>query len=243
MLSQAILQSTLGHHPFVYHDSVDSTNDLAMNWLKEGASQGAVVIADEQRRGRGRLGRAWHTPKGVALALSVVLKPPTAFVGRVSVLGALCVAETCEQLGILGVGIKWPNDVQINGRKVCGILPEAVWQDGILQGVVLGMGLNVRVVFDDTLAQTAISLEDVTATPVNRAEVTAMLINRLMFWAERIGNDALFEAWKTRLNTLGQRVRVNDLEGVAIGVDGDGALLLETANGQERVIAGDIYME
>jgi BirA family biotin operon repressor/biotin-[acetyl-CoA-carboxylase] ligase len=241
MLSQETLEAVLNGRAFRFFPVTDSTNDDAIAWLSAGADAGAVVVADEQRKGRGRMGRVWHTPPGVALAVSVVLKPPPQAAARAGMLGAVAVAELCEELGAPKVTIKWPNDVQIDGRKVCGILPQAVWRNETLVGVVLGMGVNVRVRFEGELAQTAVSLEDVLARPLHRAHVLASLLARVDAWAGRMTGDALLQAWKARLSTLGQEVRVDAVQGLAVDVDSDGALLIETQDGIARVVAGDIH--
>jgi BirA family biotin operon repressor/biotin-[acetyl-CoA-carboxylase] ligase len=242
-LSHEQLQLALPNRAFRYYASVDSTNDLAMIWLKEGASGGSVVIADEQLKGRGRMGRVWHTPPKVALALSVILKPPLAHASKVSLLGGLCVAQLCESLGVEKVGIKWPNDVQIDGRKVCGVLPEAVWHNNQLLGVVLGMGVNVRVVFEGELANTAISLETVLQQRLQRAELIARLLAYVDEWAQQLGSDDFLQAWKSRLVTLGKHVTINQLSGIATDVDTDGTLWIKTDDGRlEQVIAGDVQI-
>ncbi len=229
--------------PFRYYESVASSNDVAMQWLREGASAGSAVIADEQRAGRGRKGRIWYTPPGVALAVSVILRPAPEHASRVSMLGALCVAELCEHLTIANVGIKWPNDVQISGRKVSGVLPEAAWENGHLQGVVLGMGVNVRVNFSDDIAHTAINLEEAAGRSLDRVQCLAYLLNRVAAWQTRLSSDDLFEAWRSRSNTIGQRVRVDNSEGIAQGIDREGALLLEKSDGtMQRVLAGDVSL-
>ncbi len=242
-LNQTTLQARLAARPFQFFVIIDSTNDIAMRWLNDGAEAGSVVIADEQLKGRGRMGRTWHTPPGVAIAMSVILKPPVEFANRVSMLGALVVAELCEGVGAKNVGIKYPNDVQIDGRKVCGVLPEASWEHHQLQGVVLGMGVNVRVQFDEQLAQTATNLETAARRDLNRVELIAYLLTRIDTWAATIHTMDFFSAWKNRLNTIGQRVTIGDISGVAEDVDSSGVLLVRTANNQlERVIAGDVLL-
>jgi BirA family biotin operon repressor/biotin-[acetyl-CoA-carboxylase] ligase len=227
-----------------YFDQIASTNDAAYDWLRTGAPDGVVVIADEQLHGRGRNGRAWHTPPGVALAVSVVLHPDAADLPRLSMLGALAMAELAEALGAYPVGIKWPNDVQINGLKVSGVLPEARWQGDQLLGVVLGMGVNVRVDFAGTeLADKAISLETAVRSKLDRTKLVVMLMERVDYWFNRLGSDALFEAWKRRLNMLGQVVQVNDIHGIAEAVNEQGALLVRDHQGQlQRIVAGDIAL-
>jgi len=149
----------------------------------------------------------------------------------------------CEKLGIGQVGIKWPNDVQIAGRKVSGVLPEAAWQDGVLLGVVLGMGVNVRVPFDAELAQTAINIEAALGHPCDRADLLRLLLGYVDDWAARITSPDLLAAWRSRLTTLGQPVTVGDVSGMAEAVDDDGALLVRTGAGDvQRIIAGDVML-
>lgn len=242
-LSEASLRARLGQRPLRYFDSVASTNDIALDWIRQDAPAGAVVIADEQRSGRGRKGRVWYTPSGVALAVSIVLKPPVTALNRVSMLGALAVAELCQQVGLAQVGIKWPNDVQVAGKKVSGILPEACWEKATLRGVVLGIGVNVRVPFEGDLVQTAISIEPALGYPVNRADLLAHLLARVDDWAQHITDPALFVAWERQLTTVGHRVVVDGIDGQAQGVDASGALLIKTADGSiQRVLAGDVSL-
>lgn len=247
-LSQSALASVLKDRAFQYYDAVDSTNDLAQAWLREGAQPGAVVIADEQLKGRGRKGRIWHTPPGVALAVSVVLRPPQTALHQVSMLGALAVSDLLTETGVTDVGIKWPNDVQLNGRKVCGILPEAVWHGEQLLGVVLGMGVNVRVDFTGTdLETTAISIEPALGKTFDRAELIARLLAHVDHWALLFGSDVLFNAWCGRLNMLGKPVRIVEentaTSGIAESVDADGVLLLRLLDGStRRIIAGDVLL-
>ena len=229
--------------PFRYFESVDSTNDIAMEWLREGAESGSVVLADEQRRGKGRKERVWYTPAGVALAVSVILKPPPDYAHRITMIGALAVYDLCASVGVQNLGIKWANDVQINGKKVAGILPEAAWENGQLLGVVLGMGVNVRVKFEDELAQTATSIENEIDQSLDRLELVATLLERVDYWMSRIDTDKVFNTWKARLNTIGRQVEVDGIIGEAQDVDASGALLIKVADGSiKRVMAGDVSL-
>lgn len=246
MLTQEQLAAALGDRPFRFFLSIGSTNDSALEWLRTGAPTGAIVLADEQTRGRGRLARGWVTPPGSALAVSIILYPPADSLTRLSLLGALAVAEALEEIGTSDVGIKWPNDVQIDRRKACGVLPEAAWDGDHLLGVVLGIGVNVAVDFSGTeLAETAISLDAVLGHPVDRLDLLTRLLARIDHWAARLTDPALYDAWRGRLNMLGEAVRVIEIgdrvtEGVAESVDADGALRIRTADGAlRRMIVGD----
>lgn len=234
--------------PVRFYEQVDSTNDLALAWLYEGAISGSAVIADEQLRGRGRKGRIWHTPPGVALALSIILHPPDDVLHQISVLGAVAIAELAAHVGLDTVAIKWPNDVQVDGRKVSGVLPEVAWDGDQLRGVALGMGVNVRVDFSGgPLENTAISLETALNHRLERFELVTYLLERVDYWSAHLGSVALIDAWKSRLNTIGQSVSIEMpagiISGTAQAVDEQGALLVRDQGGKiHRVVAGDIAL-
>lgn len=230
-----------------FYETVESSNDLAIEWLRSGAAAGSAIIADEQRKGRGRKGRVWYTPPGVALAVSVILKPDPAFASRSSIVGALAVSDLCTHVGLAHVGVKWPNDVQVGGKKISGVLPEAVWEGERLLGVVLGIGVNVRNEFDEELAQIATSIEAASGQSVKRLELLGVLLGRVDHWAERMGRDELVTVWKSRLNTLGRDVTVEEgsrrIVGQAVDAAPDGALLIRVADGSiQRVLAGDLTL-
>ena len=129
-----------------YCELVGSTNDFALAWGEAGAADGSLVVADEQTAGRGRLDRRWFTPPGAALAFSLVLRPNPAeltCVARFSPLGALAVQQALAVNLNLPAEIKWPNDVLVGRRKVCGILAESTWQGETLTALVLGIGVNI----------------------------------------------------------------------------------------------------
>lgn len=240
-LSAGILQQKLAQ-PFRYYPRVASTNDLAKSWLLDGAPDGAVVIADEQARGRGRSGRVWQTPPGAALALSIVLHPPPAQVAHVNMIGALSVHDLAAKVGCEDIGIKWPNDIQVGGKKISGVLVENVWMPDRLRGAVLGIGVNVRVDFSQTdLRDTAASLEDFAERRLERAELIRILLERVAYWYQLIESDALYETWRSRLNMLGRAVFVDGISGRSLDVRPDGALLIEDRHGAvHKVVAGDL---
>ncbi len=241
-LSDSLLATALAGRPFRYFASLGSTNDEATQWLKQGGAPGSVVIADQQGKGRGRLGRSWYAPAGTALMFSCLLRPEASELSYISMMGALVVCEAAEWLGAK-VSLKWPNDVQVEGRKLCGVLPEATWQGSELAGVVLGVGINIRIDFTATpLAETAISLETVVGA-VDRTALLARLLERLDFWSVRLASNELFNAWHSRLNMIGRRVSINHMQGIAEAVDRKGALyLLDDAGALHRVVAGDIAL-
>lgn len=243
------LQQTLAGRPFRFYESVGSTNDMAIAWLRQDGPTGAVVIADEQTQGRGRLQRAWQTPPHSAVAMSVLLHPPAPQLPLVMMLGGWAVAKALDNWGVADVAIKWPNDVQIAAKKVCGVLPEVVWEGNRLLGVVLGIGINVRVDFKGTpLADTAISLESVLSRPIERAQLIRDVLaqvdsgyNTLIYAPQQLVN-----GWRARLNMIGKDVEIRlgagqRIAGRVVAVDDEGALQLQRADGViQRVLFGDV---
>ncbi|MFQ3566474.1 MAG: biotin--[acetyl-CoA-carboxylase] ligase [Aggregatilineales bacterium] len=232
-----------------WHEQVTSTNDLGIAWLRDQLNpppDGAVIIANVQTRGRGRFGRSWYAPPGSALLFTYLLRPPAKYLARAGMLGALAVCEALEALGAHDLTVKWPNDVHLGGRKICGVLPEACWQADHLLGVALGIGINVRVHFvDPALAVRAASLEPALKRAVDRNELLAAVLERLDHWRARLQDPALFSAWRARLNVFGRAVTVDMsgsvLSGTAEAVEETGALLLRLEDGKlERVVAGDL---
>jgi BirA family biotin operon repressor/biotin-[acetyl-CoA-carboxylase] ligase len=242
------VRAALFPRPVQFFERVDSTNDIALDWLRQGAPAGAVVIADEQVKGRGRLGRHWYTPPGTALILSIILRPGRHQIPHLTMLGALAICEMLEQLGAEDVGIKWPNDVHLNGRKVSGVLTEVIWKGNEVEGAVLGMGINVRIDFGGTeLADTAISIEPALGKPISRLDLLVSLLTHLDSWTPGLGTNDLYQAWRMRLTTIGQNVTVDGSEGHVHGltedVDEDGSLLVRDADDRlHRVIADDIVL-
>ncbi len=198
------------------------------------------MIANTQTQGRGRQGHGWLTPAGTALAVSVILKPQAESLMRLSMLGALAVLDLVRQVGVDDVGIKWPNDVLVQGRKVAGVLPEAEWDGQRLVGAVLGIGVNVRVDFQGA-PFAAINLEEAARRSLKRADLLKTLLARVDFWYARLNSPQLFETWQAGLLTLGQAVRVGEVAGMAESVDAQGALLLRDDGGAlRRIVAGDL---
>lgn len=230
---------------------VESTNDEAAACARAGAPAGAVVVADEQTRGRGRLGRRWHSPAGASLYLSAVLRPPLAphRVPPLTLAAGVAVAEALVQLDV-AAALKWPNDVLVDGKKIAGILTEMSADLDRVHHVVIGIGVNLNVrAFPDELAAiaTSVALARGGAT-VARAEFAAALCARLEHWHDRFVADGaapVVAAWRQHARFFGKRVQVTAgrerMEGVAEDLDEDGALRLRLDDGRViRVVAGEI---
>lgn len=242
----AIVPLRLGH-PFLYFPAIGSTNTYAAELAREGAAEGTLVTTDDQTAGRGRIGRVWRSLPGQQLAVSLILRPSFA-PHLLMMASALAVAEAIEEVAGVGVAIKWPNDVRIAGRKVCGILIETSAEFAI---VGIGINVNGTLADDAELATRATTLAEAAGRPIAREALLVALLLRLdTLYAElQAGGDAagrtVRERWRARLETLGQVVRIQQgeqaVEGVAQDVNGDGALLLRGADGSLRTVTwGDV---
>ncbi len=228
----------------------DSTNRVALELARAGAPEGVVVVADHQTAGRGRLGRSWVAPPGSSLLLSVLLRPALApgQLQLVTLAVALAAADACERVAGVVPSLKWPNDLMAGDRKLAGILAEAVWEGDRLDGLVVGLGLNVEWPADmpAEVADAAVALNQLAGRSVDREEVLAALLDALELWYERLPGGVLDE-YRHRCATLDQDVRVDlgggrePLVGRAVDLSGDGHLLVAVAEGGvHEVAAGDV---
>ncbi|MBI4926474.1 MAG: biotin--[acetyl-CoA-carboxylase] ligase [Anaerolineae bacterium] len=233
--------------------SVGSTNDVALAWAEEDAPDWAVVAADHQSSGRGRLQRRWVTEPGSALAFSVIFRPTPQEIpniGLFSPLGGLGVARALESFALRPL-IKWPNDVLLDGRKVCGILAEAVWQGPTLRALVLGVGVNVApksVPPDDEVQFPATCVETVLGRSVYRADLMRRIMDQLKRLRPILGTQQFMRDWEKRLAFKGQRVRVSPpgaepIWGELVGLTPTGGLHVELDDGKELTVdAGDVSL-
>jgi BirA family biotin operon repressor/biotin-[acetyl-CoA-carboxylase] ligase len=229
-------------------EEVDSTQTELARLAAGGAVEGTVVAARHQRSGRGRRGRGWWDTPGDSLLVSVLLRPPvaTAQAPQLSLVGALAVTDALRTDAGVEARIRWPNDVVLGSRKVCGVLPEAVSSgDGPVQHVILGIGLNVnQESFPPDLSEHATSLRLATGRRHDPARLLEALLDALdrRYWAWRAGGlVALREECRERSSTLGRPVTLPDgASGTAVDLDADGALLVRTDDGAlRRVVSGE----
>lgn len=223
--------------PLRVRAEIPSTQDEARSWAHQGAPHGAVVIADAQGRGRGRLGRPWVSPPGAGVWLTVVLRPelPTSAVPLITLAAAVAVAAAAGP----AFAIKWPNDVLgPSGGKVAGILAER--DVGADPFVVLGVGVNVAAAPAGVPGASCLAEE---GGPTDRAALAADLVVGLLEATRALATDpsGVLDRWRARSATLGTRVRVGDVVGRAVQLDPDGALVLERDDGTlHRIRAGDV---
>jgi BirA family biotin operon repressor/biotin-[acetyl-CoA-carboxylase] ligase len=239
---------TTGWLSVQHHAVLGSTNDEAKRLADAGCPHGTVVWADEQTAGHGRYGRVWQSPAG-NLLFSVVLRPQVRAL-RAAELGFLCAVVVADCVAELlprgdGVGLKWPNDVQVDGAKVAGLLPEAESSGEALAWVVLGVGLNLaHAPVGTPYPATCLRLHGATATP---EQALWAFLRHLAGWLPRWKHEgfvAVRDAWLARALGLGGEVVVNlgdrQQRGIFRGLDSDGAMILGTAQGDRRITAGDV---
>ena len=234
-------------------DSLPSTNDLARELAEQGAAEGVAVLAREQTRGRGRRGRAWVSPRGEGLYLSVILRP-TVEPARATVItlaAAIAVAETLAFDYAVAADIKWPNDVHARGRKVCGILVESAIEKSKVDYAVLGVGVNLgQREFPAELREVATSVLIEGGRRVTPDEFAALLLARLEAWyrialREPATIIAQWQALSSYAEGCAVRVENGDgaIEGVTRGLAPSGALVVETADGhRHEVFAGEVRL-
>jgi BirA family biotin operon repressor/biotin-[acetyl-CoA-carboxylase] ligase len=227
-----------------------STNDDARVLARAGAAEGSVALASRQNAGRGRLGRTWDSPEGGAY-LSAVLRPAVspAEVAPLALAVALGIAEGLELLGVKPE-VKWPNDVLIDGGKVAGVLLEMAAEADRVDWVVVGVGVNIRrpTGAQDGAPKASYLRDSIdTTVPVVVATVLDGIASAYVRWLDG-GFRVLHSAYESRLALLGAPVRVSGLsgavlaEGMVLGVDVDGRLLVESEHGVAAVVAGEVTL-
>jgi BirA family biotin operon repressor/biotin-[acetyl-CoA-carboxylase] ligase len=237
--------------PVHHFETLDSTNDLAKDLAARGAPEGAVVVAETQTGGRGRLGRDWDSPPGVGLYVSLVLRPmlPPMELPQITLTTAVAVVRAVRRVAGLAPGIKWPNDLLFHGKKLGGILTEMETESDRIRHVVVGLGLNVNNPgFPPELAATATSLALTAGGTFSRVQLLKAWLEEFEALYDRFldqGFAEILEEWKGFTVTLGTPVTVRqgprEISGLATDVAPDGALLLRTDSGEiVRVTSGEI---
>lgn len=246
------LETAWAGRPIRYFEEITSTNQYAKKIAEEGAPEGTLVIADLQTQGKGRSGRTWSTPQGTAVAMTLILRPklPPFRVSMVTLVMGLAVAKTCRQLYDLPVQIKWPNDVVIKGKKLCGILTELSTELTAVNYVVIGTGINVNIrEFPEELQQMATSLCLELGKECTRAELIAQCMKQFEALYEQFLQTGdlslLMEEYNELLVNRNRQVRVlepgHEYQGEALGINKDGELLVKNEEGAIiAVYAGEV---
>jgi len=225
-------------------DTVDSTQSVAFALAERGAADRTVVVADQQLAGRGRRGRTWRAPAGTSLLASIVVRPrlPQSLLSTLSLTTAVAVAEALRRVAKVDARLKWPNDVLVAGKKVAGILLESRMSGGSSVVTIIGVGINLgQREFPPDLAEGATSIALETGQAPSRESVLAALLEEFDAWRARLegeGFGPVREAWRRLSDTLGRRVTVDTVTGLAADLDTDGALLIDVAGTLTRVLDG-----
>lgn len=242
----------LGQKEIHYFTELDSTNNEAKKQANLGCLEGTIVLSEEQNNGRGRLARGWFSPANKGIWLSIVLRPPfnPCDAPKCTLMAAVAVTKAIRSVTEVKCGIKWPNDILYEGKKIVGILTEMSAEIDAINHVVIGMGINVNIAeheFTNDLQDIATSLSIITGQNVSRL----LLLNAVLLELEqayeqvvRQGFSVMLDEWRELSVTLGKQVNVvgsgREFSGMAMDIDDDGALLVQTDTCLERVLAGDV---
>jgi BirA family biotin operon repressor/biotin-[acetyl-CoA-carboxylase] ligase len=241
----------------ISYKKVDSTNDIAYQLAEKGVKEGTVILAEEQSKGKGRHGRSWVSPSKGGIYMSCVLRPkitPDEIPG-ITLLAAVAVAKAIRETASLEASIKWPNDIMLDGKKVCGILTEMKAQQDSVDFIILGIGINVNTPLK-LLPKGSSSLKDelfrcgAKSATISRVELVKNILEGLEEYynlSQDKGFKPVIEMWKSFPGILGSRVKVilpsRAFEGLAHDIDSDGALIVRLDSGMlEKVSSGDVVM-
>ena len=234
---------------------IDSTNNLVKEYANNNAQEGLVIIAESQTGGRGRMGKFWHSPPETGIYLSILLKPNLKpdHLSFITLLAGVSAISTINEISHQPANLKWPNDILINDKKVCGLLCEMTQEKGNSFSVVIGIGINVNQLpeqFPKDLKKTATSLRIVNGSPINRLTVIQSLLTTLdreyrFFLAE--GGHSVIKKWKLNTDLFGKKVSVKRgsviITGTAMNLDELGRLVLRRDNGHAEVIdSGEVTL-
>jgi BirA family biotin operon repressor/biotin-[acetyl-CoA-carboxylase] ligase len=239
----------------IFLESVSSTNDVAWDEAEKGAPEGTVIVAEQQTAGRGRLSRKWHSPPGLGVWMSVVLRPevkPEAAPG-LTLCASVAVAKAVRSLYRVRASLKWPNDIMVKGRKLCGILTEMKASRGRVDFIVCGIGMNVNQTPDDfpaDIRESATSILIATGKSADRKKLVAATIEHLEKQYREFCLDGLtscIDEWRSMCPLFGKRVRIKGrreaVEGIFFNIDDNGALVLRLDSGIHRgFMAGDVEL-
>jgi len=240
----------------ISYRKVDSTNIIAYELAEKGMKEGAVILADEQVKGKGRHGRRWSSPSKGGIYMSCILRPSIApnEISRITLLAAVAVAQAIRDVASLEVTIKWPNDIMVARKKLCGILTEMKAEQDSVDFVILGIGINVNLSKDELPKGATSVREEITSCggKINpsRVELAKKVLEKLEEYYNLMkteGFEPIIDIWKDLSVMIGSRVKVSvhgkTFEGLAHDINPDGALIVRTESGVlEKISSGDVIM-
>ncbi len=238
----------------IFLDTIDSTNNYGKKISGKGFAEGTVIIAEEQTTGRGRLGREWLSPKGKGIYLSIMLKPDIRpeQASQITIISAYAVAKTIRELLQLDALIKWPNDIVINGRKVCGILTEMGAEIDIVNYLIVGIGVNANIEekqLSDYDLNTATSLRIELGERIDRKALLSQILTNFeklyLNFINKPDISGIIDKYKRISATIGKEVRLisnkNEIYGEAIDINALGQLVVKTDIGEiKEIISGEV---
>ena len=238
-----------------YFTELESTNIIAKekaSLKKEKIAEGTIIIAEKQVGGKGRLGREWFSPPG-GIWLSIILYPQLSpsYIPRITLMTAVAVVKTIEKVSRIKARIKWPNDILIKGKKLCGILTEMNAELDLINWVVVGIGVNANInqeEFPEDIRDNSISLKEVLGKEISRVKLIQIFLKEFEKYYEKLKRKefpSILEEWKLYSHTLGKKIKINIGEkivsGKAIDLSEEGALILKEENGKlVKIISGTI---
>ena len=256
VISEAEIKSLLGTEwagrKVVYYDETDSTNNRAKDSGEKNGAHGTLFIADKQNAGKGRRGRAWESPSGKSIYMTILLRPQITpdKAPMLTLIMGLSVAEGIRKVSGAETEIKWPNDIVMNKKKVCGILTEMATEMEYVNYVVIGVGINVnQEYFSEGIKEIATSLYEETGTVYQRSELIAAVLERFEknyeMFLETGDLSAVRKAYDSILVNRGQEVKVlepgNEYRAVAEGINKNGELIVRLSDGrQKNIFAGEV---
>jgi BirA family biotin operon repressor/biotin-[acetyl-CoA-carboxylase] ligase len=242
------LKTSFVGRKILYFSTLASTMDTARQAVQQGAADGTVIIAGEQTAGKGRLKRPWLSPAG-SIALSIVLHPDIAGLPYLIMIASLAVVRSIEAVTGIKTQIKWPNDILIDGKKVCGILIENELKANKVVYTIVGIGINVDLNTEGypEISAASISLKSKSVLDLRIKIIQCLLSEFETLYLKLPDGKSIYRAWRSRLVTLGKNVRATSgikvIEGIAESVDESGALFIRGADGNlTRVVAGDVTL-
>lgn len=236
----------------VYLEEVDSTNEEAKRRAAEGAVHQTVLLADKQSRGKGRRGRNWESQSGKNISMSILLRPAMepSCASMLTIVAAVSVAEAVEEVIGESCLIKWPNDLVIRDKKICGILTEMSTNQQGIRYVIVGIGLNVnQEAFPKEIASMAASLRMITGKEISRSNLVTLILDHFgknyEIFMQQLSLAPFQESYNKRLIHMGRQVKLlcGEKEEIrtSLGIDAEGALIVRDENGQtEKVISGEV---
>lgn len=248
---ESIRNTTWAGQEIYYYDVTDSTNIRAKELAEEGHPGGTLVVADRQEAGRGRRGRSWDSPSGTGIFMTLLLKPEMNpnHASMLTLVAAMAVARAISKCAGTEALIKWPNDIVIGGKKICGILTEMSAQFDFINHIVIGIGINVHNEhFPEEIAETAGSILLQTGKRIRRAELIEQILEQFehyyAIFMETEDLSGLVKEYNAILVNMNKSVRVLDpkepFEGKAMGITKKGELIVDTWESRKMVSSGEV---